>query len=273
MKTLLRHELRALALERARMVWMLPTLGIMLLWALTIHHWEIVALITLACVEGCLLWAAFGTAIGRVRHEQRDGTSHLWVRLGPPPAARLAAKGLATLMTVAVWFVAVGVLLAAFMAAFRTQLAAQGLRPVLGPAPAIGSTLLLMWHWLPRDIALLFAFAPLFAVAGLAMGFFLGRLDRAYGTKRRGRVLWVATWVAAWFAIEAVAPHLGPLFTVLRAGGGSVVHLVPAGGADVTVAVAPGIAVTIWPILATWVAAAAVFAWTARYAGGDAVRL
>ena len=69
----------------------------------------------------------------------------------------------------------------------------------------------------------------------------------------------------------AYAP--GPLFRLLRAHGETVLHLVPAGAADVTVAIAPGIAVTVWPLFAVWAVAAALFAWAAWHAGGDAVRL
>jgi hypothetical protein len=83
----------------------------------------------------------------------------------------------------------------------------------------------------------------------------------------------VAVWLALWALLELRISHVGPLFRLLRAHGETVLHLVPAGAADVTVAIAPGIAVTVWPLFAVWAVAAALFAWAAWHAGGDAVRL
>ncbi len=271
MIALCRHELRAGRVLGWRTAW-LGLFGLfLLLAALTTPNWQLSGLVALGSAQASVVCATFGLALRHVRREGRQGTLHLWLRLGPTALARLGAKAVAALLIALAWFAAIAVVLTGFLVAYRLPLARQGLAPLLGRSPTLAATLRLAWQWLPRDLALLFALAPLFAAAGLVLG--LGLLVRRHegaGQDRRLQApVGIVAWVAVWLIVGTVVSHIGPVFHLVRRHGEMVLQFLPAARVDATVAVLPDLRVTLWPVFLAWALALALYASASWFAGSE----
>lgn len=148
MSTLLAHEWRGGGTRGPRVWWLAILAAAAFVFLFANGHWPWFLLGGLVWAEVWVVLMALGRSMGAVWREWRDGTGHLWLRLRPPAAVRLAAKGLAVLARSAVWFVGVAAGGAVAMAVALRDVRLPGLAPgLLGTAPTPSSVLGLAARW------------------------------------------------------------------------------------------------------------------------------
>lgn len=266
MNALLRHEMRGAWRTHGILSYVGFLLVIGFVWSLfgLRGGGAAAALLMLGALNVTSLVIAFGAGARAVRREWTDGTASLWLQLRYSEAARLSAKLIAALsrsLVAAVAIFALSVGSATALVALIPHLPAG----LVGQAPTVslpgflmpaspGELITLVAQYGLGDFGLLLAWAPPLAMFGILLASLRPR--RRTGRLNRSWLRFVLPWMVFAWCASLLLQFASPWRIVSLAGGAKGLHFLPAGRFDLYASVVPGFAVTLWPLLLTWLLAA-----------------